>query len=135
MNHGDRDKNPFFLPALIMILIPVTILVLNFGGVHLILVTPYVALVLSVAGLITAMNRQKRFVGCVFCLVLSVLELLIPAYLSHNIHHEHTIATRSLSPEESASIEIVNEEINRALKGETITATTKSTYWYSDYGS
>ena len=40
-----EKKNPFFLPALIVILFPVVIFVLHLDGVYLFWVTPYVALV------------------------------------------------------------------------------------------
>ena len=126
MHYEDREKNPFFLPSFIMVIIPVVLLFVFMGrGYLMIFVTPYVALILSVAGLITALNRSKRFIGCVFCLVLSILEMFIPAYLSHNLFHTHTIATYSLSPEESASAESIHEEINRALYGNKVTKTTK----------
>ena len=115
-----EKKNPFFLPALIVILFPVVIFVLHLDGVYLFWVTPYVALVLSFAGLVSALIYQKRFAGCVFCLVLSILELFVPAYLSHNINPpKPTEVTRSLTPEESSVI----EEMDRALGGKTITVT------------
>ena len=126
MDHDNREKNPFFLPALIVILFPVVLFVLHLDGVYLFWVTPYVALVLSFAGLVTALVYQKRFAGCVFCLVLSILELFVPAYLSNNINPpKPTEVTRSLTPEESASIESINEEIKRALGGDTVTRTAK----------
>ena len=115
-----EKKNPFFLPALIVILFPVVIFVLHLDGVYLFWVTPYVALVLSFAGLVSALIYQKRFAGCVFCLVLSILELFVPAYLSNNINPpKPTEVTRSLTPEESSVI----EEMDRALGGKTITVT------------
>ena len=126
MHYGDREKNPFFLPALIAALIPVVFFfAVIFGISHLILIAPYVALILSITGLVYAFIWKTRFKGCVFCLVLSILEMFIPAYLSHNLFHTHTIATYSLSPEESASAESIHEEINRALYGNTVTRTTK----------
>ena len=115
-----EKKNPFFLPALIVILFPVVIFVLHLDGVYLFWVTPYVALVLSFAGLVSALIYQKRFAGCVFCLVLSILELFVPAYLSNNINPpKPTEVTRSLTLEESSVI----EEMDRALGGKTITVT------------
>ena len=117
----DRDKNPLFLPALFVTLIPGIFLSALFGFgylllVYLLLVIPSVAVLLSVSGIVYGLSRDKRFIGCVFCLVLSVLKLLYPIYLQ---------VTRSLTPEERASIEIVNEEIERALHGDNVRRTTK----------
>ena len=125
MKYENRDKNPFFLPALIAALFfPAGILFGGFFGLDiLMLVTPYVALILSIAGLVTAIIWQKRFIGFVFCLVLSIFGILFPVYLSRPICAS-PLTTRS--PEESASIESVREEIDRALYGNTTTKTTKS---------
>ena len=113
----DRDKNPLFLPALIVTLLPVVFLSLFFGFGYLLLIIPSVAIFLSVSGIVYGLSRDKRFTGCVFCLVLSVLKLLYPIYLQYRSEHPYVppIETHSLTPEESASIESVNEEINRAL--------------------
>jgi ABC-type transport system involved in cytochrome c biogenesis permease subunit len=91
------------------------------------LVTPFAALILSLVGLVISKKLQARFAGCVFCLVLSILELCFVAYMSKpvSVPPAYTIQPHSLSPEESASIESVNEEINRALYGDNITKTSK----------
>lgn len=144
MKYEDREKNPFFKPALIATLISVIGLVSCYCGIFigqfffLPLSIPF-ALFLSIGGLVDARKLRESFTGCVFCLVISVFAAFsflvwLQAYLSKPICAQ-PIASRSLTPEESASLESVREEIDRALKGETITATTKSTYWYSDYGS
>lgn len=123
----DRDKNPLFLPALFVTLIPVIFLSVLFGFGYLLLVIPSVAVLLSVSGIVYGLSRDKRFIGCVFCLVLSVLKLSYPIYLQYRYEHPYVppIVTRSLTPEERASIEIVNEEIERALHGDNVRRTTK----------
>ena len=84
MNYHYREENPFFLPALIFTLIPIVFFFVLFS--YLILIILGVAIILSVAGLIAALIRNKRFIGCVCCLVLSVLEILfvlsLATYLS-----------------------------------------------------
>jgi len=87
MNNYDNERNPFFLPALIVTLIPIIFFfLLFFISPYLLFIIPGVAIILSVAGLISALVRNKRFMGCVFCLVLSVFEVLFvlwfAAYLS-----------------------------------------------------
>ncbi len=113
----DREKNPLFLPALIVTLLPVIFLSVLFGFGYLLLIIPSVAVFLSISGIVYGLSRDKRLIGCVFCLVLSVLKLLYPIYLQYRYVHPYVppIVTRSLTPEESASIESINEEINRAL--------------------
>jgi hypothetical protein len=131
----DREKNLFFLHTLIATFISTTAILCrgmfeSFASYLFMLVISFAALILSSMGLVTAKKLQARFVGCVFCLVLSFLEILfllwLPFYLaSPSRHPEHSIVTHSLSPEESASVESINEEINRALNGKTFTETSK----------
>ena len=123
----DRGKNPLFLPALIVTLLPVIFLSVLFGYGYLLLIIPSVAVFLSVSGIVYGLSRDKRFIGCVFCLVLSILKMLYPIYLQYRYLHPYVppIVTRSLTPEESASIQIVNEEIERALGGNASTRTAK----------
>ena len=131
------EKNPFFMPALIAALIPFVILViLNIAGgymnalmikllVCLMMVTPFAALILSIAGLVTALKRQKRFIGCVICLIISLLEVLfalcVPTYLSKakTTPPDYTIATHTRSSEQIAERESINEIINGTLKSNT----------------
>jgi len=116
MDYDNREKNPIFFPALIAaLLLPAGVLCGDFG--LWMLVTPFAALILSLVGLVISKKLQARFAGCVFCLVLSILELCFVAYMSKpiSVPPAYTIQSHSLSPEESASIESVNEEINRAL--------------------
>ena len=123
MFNESENKNPFFLPALIMTFFPNLFFIFHFDpGYLILLVIPTVTIILSLAGLVTAINKQKRFIGCFLCLVLSIIQVIIfYKYMSFNIHHEcPTIMTHSLSPEESASIESINEEIDRAVNGDTI---------------
>ena len=145
MKYENRDKNPFFLPALIAALIPVIILVfwyaavnIDFTGVYigsfdglflfLIIIAPIAAIILSGVGIVDGIKLQEPVKGCVFCLAMTVFEVLfflagVSALLSRPICAS-PLTTRS--PEESASIESVREEIDRALYGNTTTKTTKS---------
>ena len=134
------EKNPFFLPALIAALIPAVILViLNIAGnymnalmikllVCLMLVTPFAALILSIAGSVIARKRQKRLIGCAICFIISLLEVLfalcVPDYLSKakSTPPDYTIAPHTRSSEE---VESINKEIERALHGDNNTETTK----------
>lgn len=128
------EKNPFFMPALIAALIPAVILViLNIAGgymnalmikllVCLMMVTPFAALILSIAGLVTALKRQKRLIGCAICFIVSLLEVLfalcVPTYLSKakTTPPDYTIATHTRSSEQVAERESINEIINGTLK-------------------
>jgi len=135
MFYGNRQKNPFFLPALITALLPAVILfcVLPINRLFnaplenllyfLMITATFAAIILSVAGLVNAGKLQEPFIGCVFCLVLALLEIFIFSnYFSRPIRDlEVTIVPHSLSPEESASAESINEEIRRAMKGKTAT--------------
>ena len=144
------EKNPFFIPALIATLIPLVIFVFlfavscytNAGGhiylpdalgsllIFLVCVAPFAAIILSVAGLVGARKLQEPFIGCLCCLISTLLEVsLLFVWLSSYIYNMHEnevpIVYRSLTPEESASIESINEEIERAINGDTVTRTTK----------
>ena len=117
------EKNPFFIPALIAALIPFVILViLNIAGgymnalmikllVCLMLVTPFAALILSVAGSVIARKRQKRLIGCAICFIISLLEVLfalcVPTYLqkAKTTPPDYTIAPHTLSSEQIAERE------------------------------
>lgn len=141
-----RERNPFFLPALIATLIPLAIYGLYFAGEYLpsglrsniepmdkllmllMFTGPMAAAFFSGLGLTEARYLQRNFKGCLFCLIVSVLEL--PIFLgvsmySYN-HHTHTepsiVVGPSRSPEE---IESIREEINRALYGDNTTKTSK----------
>lgn len=90
MNYYDNEKNPLFLPALIVTLIPIVFSFLLFYiSPYLLLIIPCVAFILSVAGLIAALIYNKRFIGCVFCLVLSILEVLSFYLLSSYLSKAH----------------------------------------------
>ncbi|MBP5775300.1 MAG: hypothetical protein J6W36_06350 [Clostridiales bacterium] len=117
------EKNPFFIPALIAALIPFVILViLNIAGgymnalmikllVCLMLVTPFAALILSIAGSVIARKRQKRLIGCAICFIISLLEVLfalcVPTYLqkAKTTPPDYTIAPHTLSSEQIAERE------------------------------
>ena len=138
--YNPREKNPFFLPALIAALIPAVILViLNIAGgymnalmikllVCLMVVTPFAALILSVAGSVIARKRQKRLMGCAICFIISLLEVLfalcVPTYLqkAKTTPPDYTIPPHTLSFQEKESI---NEIINGTLKGKFTTETSK----------
>ncbi len=140
MFKDNKEKNPFFIPALIATLIPVVIMVFclvvscfaNVDGVSsafdalenllvfLACAAPFVAIILSVAGLVNARKLQEPFRGCLICLVSTLLEvslffIWLNSYPSKMHENEVPIVSRSLTPEESAEIESINEEINRAL--------------------
>ena len=134
--NNPREKNPFFLPALIAALIPAVIFAVTLAGAYLpggirffgpmnnllfflMFAGPFVSIILSVAGLVDARKLQEPFIGCFLCLVLSLLVLCsffwVPMYLNNHHTDPRIEMTRSLTPEESASLESINEEINRAM--------------------
>ena len=140
-----RERNPFFLPALIATLIPLAIYGLYFAGEYLpsglrsiiepmdkllmllMFTGPMAAAFFSGLGLTEARYLQRNFKGCLFCLIVSVLELPIFFGVSmysynHHTHTEPSIVGPSQSPEE---IESIREEINRALYGDNTTRTSK----------
>lgn len=140
MEKERENRNPFFLPALIMTLIPVVVFVNYYADIakyfpdalanlllFLMFTAPFAAIFLSVAGLYDAGKLQEPFIGCVCCLILVFLEILgFMSYLSRPISYpKYEIESHSLSPEESASIESINEEINRAMNFKTSTETSK----------
>ena len=143
MDYDDKEKNPFFLPALIAVVVPFVILViLNIAGgymnalmikllVCLMMVTPFAALILSVAGSVIARKRQKRLIGCAICYIISVLEVLfalcVPTYLqkAKTTPPDYTIVPHTLSSEQIAERESINEIINHTLKNNTVTETSK----------
>ena len=141
--YNPREKNPFFLPALIAALIPAVILViLNIASgymnalmikllVCLMVVTPFAALILSVAGSVIARKRQKRLIGCAICFIISLLEVLfalcVPTYLqkAKTTPSDYTIPPHTLSSEQIAERESINEILNHTLKNNTVTETSK----------
>ena len=138
--NNEKEKNPFFLPALIAALTPAVILViLNIAGgymnalmikllVCLMMVTPFAALIFSIAGSVAALKRQKRLIGCAICFIISLLEVLcVPTYLSKakTTPPDYTIATHTRSSEQIAERESINEIINHTLKSNTVTETSK----------
>jgi cytochrome c biogenesis factor len=143
MDYDDKEKNPFFLPALIAVVVPFVILViLNIAGgymnalmikllVCLMMVTPFAALILSVAGSVIARKRQKRLIGCAICYIISVLEVLfalcVPTYLqkAKTTPPDYTIVPHTLSSEQIAERESINEIINHSIRSNTVTRTTK----------
>ena len=143
MDYDDKEKNPFFIPALIAVVVPFVILViLNIAGgymnalmikllVCLMMVTPFAALILSVAGSVIARKRQKRLIGCAICYIISVLEVLfalcVPTYLqkAKTTPPDYTIVPHTLSSEQIAERESINEIINHSIRSNTVTRTTK----------
>ena len=86
---NDREKNPLFVPALIVTaFLPIGIFLtpVDSFALYAMLVTPYIAFILSFVGLVIAKKLNARFWGCAFCLVVSVFEiyyaLWFPAYMS-----------------------------------------------------
>ena len=131
MDHK-REKNPFFLPALILALLSVV----NYFGLRLVhngslrdllmvleLIVPPVALVLSIAVIVSAKKHGDNIGNITVCFsVCSIIVLLFSMfsfaglYLSGSFHRcPPPMTTQSLTPEESASLESVKEEIERAL--------------------
>lgn len=101
MDHENSEKNPLFLPALILTLIPVVIFVFAYLGsfkyrndamtdllFFLMFTAPFAAIILSVVGLVDARKLQEPIIGCVFCLIVSsflevlFLVMVLSAYLS-----------------------------------------------------
>ncbi|MBP5775298.1 MAG: hypothetical protein J6W36_06340 [Clostridiales bacterium] len=140
--NNPREKNPFFLPALIATFIPAVIFAVTLAGAYLpsgirffgpmdnllfflMFASPFVSIILSVAGLVDARKLQEPFIGCLLCLVLSLLVLCsffwVPIYLQRTHKHpEVTIVEHSYSSEE---VESINEELNRIMHGGNTTET------------
>ena len=128
MDYDDKEKNPFFMPAFILALfLPVGFMcggIVTFLDVSpLIVITSLAALVFSIVGLVVARKTDAPSAGCSFCLVLSLIDVLLivsmSAYVSRPLHnHDHidTIATHTLSSEQIAERESINEIINGKLK-------------------
>ena len=134
----EREINPFFLPALILALfLPVGFLcggILTFFDVYpLIVITSLAALVFSIVGLVIARKTDAPGTGCSFCLVLSLIDVLLvvslSVYFSRPLHnHDHidtTIVPHTLSSEQIAERESINEIINHSIRSNTVTRTTK----------
>lgn len=121
MSYDNKEKNPFFIPALIMtLIIPAGIAFGEFFEVFLFMfVTPFAAFILSFVGLVIAKKLHARYIGCVFCFVLSILETLfvlwVPAYLSKpiSVPSGYTIQAHTYS---SSEAERINEEMHRKKK-------------------
>ena len=140
-----REENPFFLPALIATLIPAVIFAVSLAcdylpyGKYIIepiwnllsflmFTAPFAAIFFSVVGLVDARKLQEPFIGCVCCLVLTLLEaLFFLCWLNYQSTTrkppEYSLVPHSHSPEENAEIESINEEINLALNGKAATET------------
>lgn len=133
----EREINPFFLPALILALfLPVGFLcggIVTFFDVYpLIVITSLAALVFSIVGLVIARKTDAPGTGCSFCLVLSLIDVLLVVSMSVNFsrplhYHDHidTIVPHTLSSEQIAERESINEIINHSIRSNTVTRTTK----------
>lgn len=133
----EREINPFFLPALILALfLPVGFLcggIVTFFDVYpLIVITSLAALVFSIVGLVIARKMDAPGTGCSFCLVLSLIDVLLVVSMSVNFsrpvhYHDHidTIVPHTLSSEQIAERESINEIINHSIRSNTVTRTTK----------
>ena len=131
MDYDDKEKNPFFMPAFILALfLPVGFMcggIVTFLDVSpLIVITSLAALVFSIVGLVVARKTDAPGKGCFFCLALSLLDVLLvvslPVYFSRPVHyHDHidTIVPHTLSSEQIAERESINEIINHTLKSNT----------------
>ena len=136
------EKNPLFIPAVIAaVFSAVNYVVLRLSGygslqdslIVLELIVPPIAFFLSIGALVTAIKHGEGIGNIGVCFsIISIIVSLFSAYafaglyLSGELHHcEPITVTRSLTPEESASIESINEEIERALNGGNTTRTSK----------
>lgn len=127
-----RERNQLFLPALILALLSVV----NYFGLRLVrygslldllmvleLIVPPVALVLSIAAIISAKKHGDNLRNITVCFsVCSIIVLLFSMfsfaglYLSGSFHRcPPPMTTQSLTPEEEESLARVREEIERAL--------------------
>lgn len=124
----EKEINPFFLPALILAaFLPVGFLyggfVAFFDVYPLIVITSLAALVFSIVGLVIARKTDAPGTGCSFCLVLSLIDVLLvvclTSYFSRpTCSHDHcgSIAPHTLSSEQIAERESIKEIVNHTLK-------------------
>ena len=93
MDKESEKKNPFFLPALITALFSPIVCLCGgsdaFVELYLLMsVASFAALIFSCVGLVISKRLQAPFIGCVFCLALSFLEMYfiiwLPIFLSQN---------------------------------------------------
>lgn len=125
MNNESERKNPLFIPALIAVVVPFVSFIfgISLGGFVLLFVNPFVALILSASGLVfAAVYPQKRFMGCVLCLFVSLVEVLFVLCVptkAKTTPPDYTIATHTRSSEQIAERESINEIINHTLKSNT----------------
>ena len=124
----EREINPFFLPSLILAaFLPVGFLyggfVAFFDVYPLIVITSLAALVFSIVGLVIARKTDAPGTGCSFCLVLSLIDVLLvvclTSYFSRpTCSHDHcgSIAPHTLSSEQIAERESIKEIVNHTLK-------------------
>jgi hypothetical protein len=120
MNDESERKNPFFLPALIAVVVPIVSFIF---GLLTLFITPFVALILSASGLVfAAVYPQKRFAGCVLCLFVSLAEVLFVLCVptkAKSTPPDYTIAPHTLSSEQIAERESINEKINHSIRSNT----------------
>ncbi|MBP5775301.1 MAG: hypothetical protein J6W36_06355 [Clostridiales bacterium] len=123
------EKNPLFIPALIATLIPLVSFIFGIVRLLTLVITPFVALILSASGLVfAAVNPQKRFAGCVLCLFVSLAEVLFVLCVptkAKTTPPDYTIATHTRRSEQIAERESIKEIINGKLKYNTITGDAK----------
>lgn len=136
------EKNPLFIPAVTAALFSavnyVVLRLIGYGTLMdclkvLEMIVPPIAVVLSIVALVTAIKHGEGIgnIGVCFSIISFIVSLFsmyafAGLYLSGELHHcEPITVTRSLTPEESASIESINEEIERALKGGNTTRSAK----------
>lgn len=131
----EKEINPFFLPSLILAaFLPVGFLcggfVTFFDVYPLIVITSLAALVFSIVGLVIARKTDAPGTGCSFCLVLSLIDVLLvvclTSYFSRPTYsHDHcgSIAPHTLSSEQIAERESIKESINSALNEKTESGT------------
>ena len=141
---SNNKKNPFFLPAFIMMLSQVLLigaatiavgymdgyvdgLILELIHLMMIIAAPVATLVLSVAGIVTAIKRKKRIVGCVFCLSVSILEIvfLFILWVEYVKPMRKRTKVTPIQPHYTSisETESISEETDRASGGKTITVT------------
>ena len=136
---SNSKKNPFFLPAFltmlsqVLLIVAATIAVGYMDGyvdglilelIHLMMIiaAPVATLILSVAGIVTAIKRNKRIVGCVFCLSVSILEIvfLFILWVEYFKPLRKRTKVTPIQPHYTSisETESFNEETDRAVKGQ-----------------